>query len=232
MTEAYKTSRAAFIDDDRSLRRDRGARSQAEIRADQIVRSIRVTEASTIWTQEHESPHPFPGMEFLTGMSFDTLMVRISDGREGRDIIVKTELFALLSKKLCTQAASKMPKGALLHCHLDATVNATVLLKLALRQPALHVSVSERVTTATIGSLLPTFRALPQNEFSNVHGITEESYIAGTWVSLTNARKNFDGDLGGPEGFDRWVIGSMMINPTEAYVTHNTIKKVLKSLCP
>ncbi|KAG6862093.1 hypothetical protein C0995_007223 [Termitomyces sp. Mi166 len=136
--EAYNSNRAALIDADRSLRRDRQQRTEAEVRADGIVRAIRTEEASTIWRQEHASiPHPFPGMEFLTG----------------REIITKTKLFALLSK---------MPKGALLHCHLDATVNAAVLLKLALKQPALHVRVPKQLTAATIGSLLPTFKALPR----------------------------------------------------------------------
>lgn len=120
-----------------------------------------------------------------------------------------------------------MPKGALLHCHLDATVNAVVLLKLALEQPALHLCVQERVTAANIRSILPTFRALPRDNYSEAPGITQESYAAGSWVSLKNARENFALELGGSEGFDSWVIGSMMINPTEAYVTHNTFTKVV-----
>ncbi|KAG6909610.1 hypothetical protein DXG01_016392 [Tephrocybe rancida] len=181
--ETYRIARTALIKDDRSLRRDRQEHVDAEVRADQIVRDIRAAEASTIWAQEHEAiPHLFPGMEFLTG----------------REVIMKTKLFSLLSK-------------------------------LALKQPALHARVTERVTNATIGSLLPTFRALPPDEFSTAHGISEESYVAGSWVSLKNARENFDPDLGGPEGFDRWVLASMMINPTEAYVTHNTIKNVSES---
>lgn len=66
--EAYKAARAALIDADRSLRRDRQERTEAEVRAERIVRAIRTEEASTIWNQEHALiPHPFPGMEFLTG---------------------------------------------------------------------------------------------------------------------------------------------------------------------
>ncbi|KAG6881771.1 hypothetical protein C0992_000234 [Termitomyces sp. T32_za158] len=95
-----------------------------------------------------------------------------------------------------------------------------------MNQPALHVRVQERVTVANIGSILPTFRALPPVDYSEEPGITEESYDADSWVSLKNARENFSPELGGPEGFDRWVISSMMINPTEAYGTHNTITKI------
>ncbi|KAG6837260.1 hypothetical protein H0H93_012265 [Arthromyces matolae] len=201
-------ARAALIHDDRALRRDCKELSDAEARADEIVRRIRTSEASTIWTQEHTLiPHPFPGMEFLTG----------------RDIIMKTKLFAILSKvgaivnRRLTYNYSKLPY---------ATVNAKVLLELALKQSAIHVQVSERVTSTNISSLLPTFRALPPDEYSDACGITEETYVAESWVSLTNARQNFSADLGGPAGFDKWCIGTMMINPTEAYTTHNTIQKI------
>ncbi|KAF5380946.1 hypothetical protein D9615_004143 [Tricholomella constricta] len=206
--EVHRQARATLIDEDRSLRRDRLERaSDAEVKADHLVREIRAAEAATIWQQEHPSiPHPFPGMEFLTG----------------REIIVKTRLFAILRKV----RIPGMPKGALLHCHLDATVNASVLLKLALKQPALHVRVTERVTSSNVGSVLPEFRALPRNEYSDALGLTDDSYEPSSWVSLTNARKNFNSSLGGPERFDEWVIGAMMINPTEAYKTHNTIKKI------
>lgn len=119
-----------------------------------------------------------------------------------------------------------MPKGALLHAHLDATVNSEFLLQLALKQPALHVRVSQPISVSNVGSILPEFRALPRDQFSSTPSVTEASYEPGTWVSIQNARAAFDSSLGGPEGFDRWVIGSLMINPTEAYHTHNTITKV------
>ena len=122
-----------------------------------------------------------------------------------------------------------MPKGALLHCHLDATVNAKFLLKLALQQPAIHVSVPTPVSplnASTLGDVLPKFRALPADEFTTFASLTSESYGPGTWVSLRAARENFPLELGGPEGFDKWVISSMTISPAEAYQTHNSVKKV------
>lgn len=72
----YQMQRASLIDEDRSLRREflsSHLRSAKEIEADKIVRKIRALEAETIWKQDYPSiPHPFPGMEFLTGMfSFD-----------------------------------------------------------------------------------------------------------------------------------------------------------------
>ena len=119
-----------------------------------------------------------------------------------------------------------MPKGGLLHSHLDATVDAAFLLDLALKQPAIHVQVPDRLTVSNITSILPEFRALPSNEFSSGPGITGNSYTSGSWVSIQSARMDFDAGLGGPEGFDQWVISAMTINPTEAYNTHNTVEKV------
>jgi len=119
-----------------------------------------------------------------------------------------------------------MPKGALLHAHLDATVNAEFLLELAMKQPAIHVRLQQPLTTSNLTSNLPEFRALPQDQFSQAGSLTDSAYRLDSWVSLTNTRASFSKELGGPEGFDKWVIGSMTINPAEAYGTHNTITKV------
>ena len=69
----YEAQRASLIDDDRSLRREflrADLYSDKEREADKVLRAIRASEAATIWSEERPSiPHPFPGMEFLTGMS-------------------------------------------------------------------------------------------------------------------------------------------------------------------
>ncbi len=69
----YQSLRSALIDEGRSLRREFlpsnvNLRNNKEIEADRIVQRIRALEAETIWKQDYPSiPHPFPGMEFLTG---------------------------------------------------------------------------------------------------------------------------------------------------------------------
>lgn len=119
-----------------------------------------------------------------------------------------------------------MPKGALLHAHLDATVNASFLLELALKHPFLHVKVGQPLTAANLKTNLPTFRGLPNSEFTDHASLTDASYEVGSWVSLHNARSSFAPELGGADGFDKWVIGSMTIDPGEAYDTCNTVDKV------
>lgn len=67
----YLRDRINVINEDRALRTDCDITkrfSSAELQADQVVRAIRIQEAETIWGVEHDDvPHPFPGMEFLTG---------------------------------------------------------------------------------------------------------------------------------------------------------------------
>lgn len=67
----YFRERNKLIDADRALRRDQlylQSRSLLEKEADEIVRRIRTEEAESVWKEEHlDVPHPFPGMEFLTG---------------------------------------------------------------------------------------------------------------------------------------------------------------------
>jgi hypothetical protein len=73
----YQSQRSSLVNEDRSLRREflpsnLKARSDREVEADKIVRRIRSQEAETIWRQEYPLiPHPFPGMEFLTGNVFE-----------------------------------------------------------------------------------------------------------------------------------------------------------------
>jgi adenosine deaminase CECR1 len=98
--DVYWAAREALIKDDRSLRLDRiqGDATLAEIKADQVLRKIRAEEARSVWDADHPSvPHPFPGMEFLTGQW------RVSEFfcayfLPGKKIIVQTKLFTLLSK--------------------------------------------------------------------------------------------------------------------------------------
>ena len=119
-----------------------------------------------------------------------------------------------------------MPKGALLHAHLDAMVDSSYLLKLALKQPAMFVRVHKRLTLESLKSTLPEFHALRPEEYTNITSLTSPEYEIGQWVNILRARENFDTVLGGPEGFDNWVLGALTINATEAYNTYDSYKKV------
>lgn len=114
-----------------------------------------------------------------------------------------------------------MPKGALLHVHLDLTVGARTLLDIALRHPAIHISSPEPITSANMTLIRPNLRPTPTNSITSVTSLTDPAYHPDAWIPLATAREKFDATLGGPDGFDWWLISKMSINPSEAYVTHN-----------
>ncbi|KAJ7033747.1 hypothetical protein C8F04DRAFT_957252 [Mycena alexandri] len=211
--EHYKDERAALINRDRSpsLRPDFAqVLSEIETKADEVVRKIRTAEAASIWGAKYSDiVHPFPGMEFLTG----------------RSIILKTKIFDILTKARAAMSSA----CALLHVHLDATLNPKLLLEFGLEEPAMHVCVSERLTSANIFTTLPEFRALPKDDWvlaNSTCGLTDKDYVPNTWVQIRKARDTFDTSMGGPECFDQWVERALSISSTEAYRTHNTVAKV------
>ncbi len=119
-----------------------------------------------------------------------------------------------------------MPKGGLLHAHLDATVNAEVLLRLALEHPSIHIRVSTKLDSRNLGIVPPEFKPLPQSHLSPIASITSVDYTLGEYVPIAKARETFDSSLGGPVGFDQWVIDSLIIKPSEAYDRFDTSTKV------
>ncbi|KZP15049.1 Metallo-dependent hydrolase [Athelia psychrophila] len=202
----YQAKRAGLIQEDRALRADHARTSnrfEAEAKADAIISSIRAEEAISVWDAEQDRiPHPFPGMEFLTA----------------RDVIAGTKIFKILTK---------MPKGALLHSHLDATVNQHILLKLALEQPAVHIAAARPLTAANLASTQPIFKALSAAQFTQGQAsLTDAAYVGESLVDVRTARETFSPELGGPAGFDDWIVGWLTINPEEAYKTHNTVTKI------
>ncbi|KIJ35773.1 hypothetical protein M422DRAFT_180404 [Sphaerobolus stellatus SS14] len=208
--DAYWASRTNLIVEERSLRRDTAYLAnltETEKKAEGIIRDIKAVEAKTVWgfgveNVHEEIPVLFPGMEFLTA----------------KELIDETRLFKILQK---------MPKGALLHAHLDGMVDPTILLRIALKHPAMHVRLPAPLSLTTSNESesrpLPEFMALPVSQFGITTDIASPEYVGGTWVPLRDAR---DRCSLGAEAFDEWVIGSLRINPTEAYKTHDSIYKI------
>lgn len=120
-----------------------------------------------------------------------------------------------------------MPKGSLLHAHIGGALDYHLLLDLALNQPAMHVRVREPLTKENITSVLPEFLALPRDSCNpDDISVTSREYIPNTWVNISKARESFNSSLGGPKGFDKWVIDGMVLHPGDAYGMHNTVSKV------
>ena len=180
--DAYLSQREQLIREDRALRPDHAtshALTPEEIRADKILRGIRTAEAETVWGLDRKSSHPhgsqqmFPGMEFLTGEFFmerdahsDYLFVRSQRNNHWhKGVRYPTEgaFFYFYLVRVCVNSA-QMPKGGLLHAHVDATVRVDKLLKLAMEQPAMHVRASGVLSSSNLKAVLPHFFSLPKSQ--------------------------------------------------------------------
>ncbi|KAG1891402.1 Metallo-dependent hydrolase [Suillus subluteus] len=206
MLADYLQKREKLIAEDRAFRIDhvRANYSVTELKADEVVRSIRAKEDVSVWGVDHENiPHPYPGMEFLNA----------------KEIIVKTDLYSKI--------VSKMPKGGLLHLHQNASVEASTLLDLALGHPAIHIRVPGPLDAASLETVLPKIQPIPVEQYpaADAIGITDLLYTGG-WVPIKKARELFDPALGGSAGFDKWVLGAFVINPSDAFKTYNTPMKI------
>ncbi|EJD43037.1 adenosine deaminase [Auricularia subglabra TFB-10046 SS5] len=240
--ESYLKERAALIASERALRPEHArlqSASDLEVKAERIVRTIRAKEAQDIWHAEYPDfralyreahaqlaeanagptgpqshiwgiEHPeitnlFPGMAFLTA----------------RKIIENTDLYKVIRK---------MPKGGILHAHLDSTVDVDFLLGLALKQSGMSIRVPEAVTSSNVATILPEFRQMAPAYTTQHNNLTAVTYKTNEWVPYNQARNNFAAELGGPAGFDTWVRSTMKIDPNEAYKNFNSHRKMWDKL--
>lgn len=121
-----------------------------------------------------------------------------------------------------------------------------------------YVSVSEALTASNIHDVFPDFHILdpdspPPVSLSSEHSasLSNSSYVAGTWLPLESARKNFKLEkmisaknngsknklmlqqLEGLEGgaaFDTWVAACARIDSADAHESMNTVDEVI-SVC-
>ncbi|KAG8709555.1 hypothetical protein FRC09_000613 [Ceratobasidium sp. 395] len=101
-----------------------------------------------------------------------------------------------------------------------------LVAKETIEHPNMHIRVPTAITSAS-PLPAPDFEALTPNVaavYEHEPSLTSSNYKPGAWVLLSRARREFE--LGGVEAFDKWIVGSMMINPGEAYAEFNTSAKI------
>lgn len=164
-----------------------------------IVSQIRFTEQQTLWTKEYEDSLVSQHVDVFPGMMF-TL---------AKDRMEKSKLWRIVKK---------MPKGALLHCHLEAMVDLDWALEEAfvtdgvcLRSDAPLSSEQARLKTGF------SFTYSKINAKKNV-SIWSDDYTADTRIPLTKAADSFPD--GGRKGFVEWIRSRTTITIDEHLKHH------------
>ncbi|KAI9820142.1 MAG: hypothetical protein M1832_003849 [Thelocarpon impressellum] len=175
--------------------------SSTALEACAIVSHIRDEELRTVWTREYEDNlgRDEPG-DVYPGMMFSLAKERM----EG------TKLWNIVQR---------MPKGALLHAHMDAMIDVDWLLEQALSTPGMHIYASEPLCSpramekATV--LFSYSPSSPRQETS----IWDSDYAPSTRVLATQAAETFL--AGGRQGFVAWLRNRCTITDKESLAHHD-----------
>lgn len=118
----------------------------------------------------------------------------------------------------------KMPKGALLHAHMDAMVDFDFLVGELLATPGMHMSASAPLSgPQALEDADPSFRF--RREADAAAGtIWTDEYVPGRFVPLAQAAGAFPD--GGKAGFARWLKGRCVISRTDSVEQHHGVDAI------
>lgn len=206
--QQYLSGRSNLIDQEKTKRSDAAFRSSLSPiakRACRIVDRIRTDERQHIWTPEvEEKLAQETGIPIYPGMMF----------MQAKELMEGSKLWKIVRR---------MPKGCLLHAHMDAMVDFHFLLDELMKQPGMHMSSdcsitsAEAMDNATLNFRFRSKERTDQNIWSN-------DYKAGSFVLLTKTADEFPD--GGREGFIKWLYSRCTLSITDCNEHHHGIDAI------
>lgn len=201
--QKYLDGRDSLIAQEKQQRSDhsfREALSPMAAQASAIMSAIRFDEQQSIWNAsfedelaKEEKANIYPGMMFTLA----------------KERMESSKLWKIVQK---------MPKGALLHCHLSAMGDYDLLIEETLATGGMCISAEgpldtpEARETAEFG-----FGHVVQTEEADM-SLWSPAYETGEWIPLNEAEASFPD--GGREGFKKWLRSRMTITPEESLKQH------------
>jgi adenosine deaminase CECR1 len=176
-----------------------------------IVDQIRFSEAQTLWTREYEDDlveKAHPGTDVYPGMMFS-----LAKGRMER-----SKLWNIVRK---------MPKGALLHCHFEAMIEAEWILERAFEVGNIGVRCGkslERGEVRVDHGVPFEFGVIAEGTAKDLPSIWSSEYQVDSLVPLETAADSFPN--GGRSGFLSWVRSRCSITPEESISHHHGINSI------
>ena len=206
--QQYYQGREALIEQEKAQRSDTSFRQSLTpiaAAACAIVARIRAEEHQTIWTNDHVDDGAPSGVNHYPGMMFSLAKQRLEQSKT-------------------YQILQKMPKGALLHAHMDAMIDSDFLVDQVLATPGMVLQASQHLGTAEARKQASvTFHYSKSSEFA-ASSIWTDSYQPGQLVPATVAADSFPHR--GQEGFKAWVVERSTITPDESLNHHHGLDAV------
>jgi adenosine deaminase CECR1 len=163
-----------------------------------IVSQIRFQEQQTLWTKEYEDSLLTEHVDVFPGMMFSLAKERME----------KSKLW---------QIVQKMPKGALLHCHLEAMVDLDWALDEAFKTEGVCVRADGPIVTEQ-QRRKTRFSFTYSKNAKETSSIWTEGYAADTPVPINTAASSFPD--GGKAGFIEWIRSRVSITASE-HLSHH-----------
>jgi adenosine deaminase CECR1 len=206
--QQYLNGRANLISQEKASRADASFRanlSPIAKRACEIVERIKAHERDTIWT---------PGVEeelarSTTDTIFPGMMFRFA-----KDRMEGTKLWKIVRQ---------MPKGCLLHAHMDATVNFDFILGELMALPGIHMSSDRSLDSSQArenAALSFRYKATDRTDGS----VWTAQYRPDTYLRLTKIADEFP--EGGREGFLKWLKSRCTLSVEDSQEQHHGVDHI------
>ncbi|KAL2002792.1 hypothetical protein VTN02DRAFT_5894 [Thermoascus thermophilus] len=201
--QKYMNGREALIEQEHQLRHDysfRKSLSAVAAEACRIVSRIRAREQKQAWTTDMDESTAHQADEIL----YPGVMFNLAKGRMER-----TDLWKIVQR---------MPKGALLHTHMEAMFNLDYLIDVALSTPGIHMTAPQPLVTEKELETAPLsfqYSSTPPAESEHRPSIWTAKYEPDTLIHIQKAASTFP--RGGEAGFRTWLKGRCMIHPEHSY---------------
>lgn len=202
--QQYLAGRDELMDQEKTSRSDASFRSSLTPIARQacaIVDRIRNHEKETVWAPDlgrEASQRVFPGMMFMMA----------------KQRIESTKLWKIVRR---------MPKGCLLHAHMDAMVDFDFLLDELLKMPGMHMSSDRSLDSEEArqnANLSFRFRATRLTQGS----LWEQAYRPDSFILLTQVADSFP-DRGRP-GFLDWLKSRCVLSEADCHEHHHGVDAI------
>ncbi|KAL4915812.1 hypothetical protein BDW62DRAFT_187671 [Aspergillus aurantiobrunneus] len=209
--EKHISERSALLEQEKTSRHDyafKQTMSPVAKTAATILANIRKKELESFWTAPATSTNPsrdlkevmFPGMSFALS----------------RDRMEKTTLWKIITA---------MPKGCLLHAHMEAMIDIDWLIDQALELPGFYITSPVPLSPGSRWSEPFEFRYRPGAQDRCEANIWQSDYTPNQPVPVTVAARMYPG---GVQAFKAWAVSRMTINEEEALQHHHGISDIWK----
>lgn len=121
----------------------------------------------------------------------------------------------------------RMPKGSLLHAHMDAMFDVDFLVEQAFTTPGIHVLAPKALLTPTDyegGEIVFQYSSRPIHESENKPAMWSEPYEPGSLINIQEAASSFPN--GGETGFRDWLRRRCILTPDHSYSHHHGVDAI------